>query len=45
MDVTNSASIGQAAATIDGEPIDILLNTAGIIGVPNHAERTHGVDI
>jgi NAD(P)-dependent dehydrogenase (short-subunit alcohol dehydrogenase family) len=35
MDVTNSASLGQAAATIDGEPIDILLNTAGIIGVPN----------
>ena len=35
MDVTNSASIRQAAATIDGEPIDILLNTAGIMGVPN----------
>jgi NAD(P)-dependent dehydrogenase (short-subunit alcohol dehydrogenase family) len=35
MDVTNSASIRQAAATVDGEPIDILLNTAGIIGVPN----------
>jgi NAD(P)-dependent dehydrogenase (short-subunit alcohol dehydrogenase family) len=25
MDVTNSASIRQAAATVDGEPIDILL--------------------
>ena len=35
MDVTNSASIRQAAATIGGKPIDILLNTAGIIGVPN----------
>ena len=35
MDVTNSASIKRAAAIVAGKPIDILLNTAGIIGAPN----------
>src|SRR5215472_3502655 len=35
MDVTNSESIKRAAAIVAGKPIDILINTAGIIGVPN----------
>jgi len=35
MDVTISTSIKRAAAIVAGKPIDILINTAGIIGAPN----------
>jgi NAD(P)-dependent dehydrogenase (short-subunit alcohol dehydrogenase family) len=34
MDVTDLSSIRHAAAGLDGEPIDVLLNSAGIVGKP-----------
>jgi NAD(P)-dependent dehydrogenase (short-subunit alcohol dehydrogenase family) len=35
MDVTDTASIEEAGSRIGDKPIDLLLNTAGIVGVPN----------
>jgi NAD(P)-dependent dehydrogenase (short-subunit alcohol dehydrogenase family) len=42
MDVTDLASIRRAAAGLDDEPIDVLLNSAGIIGKP--AQRIGNID-
>ncbi len=42
MDVTDLASIRQAAAGLNGEPIDVLLNSAGIIG--KAGQRTGNID-
>ena len=35
MDVTSSESVNRAAAEIKDEAIDVLINSAGIIGAPN----------
>src|SRR5262249_36152333 len=42
MDVTDLASTRRAAAGLNDEPIDILLNSAGIIGKP--AQRIGNID-
>jgi NAD(P)-dependent dehydrogenase (short-subunit alcohol dehydrogenase family) len=42
MDVTDHASIRRAAAGLNDEPIDVLLNSAGIIGKP--AQRIGNID-
>jgi NAD(P)-dependent dehydrogenase (short-subunit alcohol dehydrogenase family) len=42
MDVTDRASIRRAASGLNDEPIDILLNSAGIIGKP--AQRIGNID-
>jgi NAD(P)-dependent dehydrogenase (short-subunit alcohol dehydrogenase family) len=42
MDVTDPASIRRAAAGLNDEPIDVLLNSAGIIGKP--AQRIGNID-
>ena len=42
MDVTDLSSIRQAAAGLNDEPIDVLLNSAGIIGKPG--QRTGNID-
>jgi NAD(P)-dependent dehydrogenase (short-subunit alcohol dehydrogenase family) len=42
MDVTDRASIRRAAAGLNDEPIDVLLNSAGIIGKP--AQRIGNID-
>jgi NAD(P)-dependent dehydrogenase (short-subunit alcohol dehydrogenase family) len=42
MDVTDLASIRDAAAGLNGEPIDVLLNSAGIIG--KAGQRTGNID-
>ena len=42
MDVTDLASIRRAAAGLNDEPIDVLLNSAGIIGKP--AQRIGNID-
>jgi len=42
MDVTDSSSVRRAAAGLKGESIDVLLNSAGIIGKPG--QRTGNID-
>ena len=42
MDVTDLSSVRRAAASLNGEPIDVLLNSAGIIGKPG--QRTGHID-
>jgi NAD(P)-dependent dehydrogenase (short-subunit alcohol dehydrogenase family) len=42
MDVTNLSSVRHAAAGLNGEPIDVLLNSAGIVGKPG--QRTGHID-
>jgi len=42
MDVTDSSSVRRAAAGLNGESIDVLLNSAGIIGKPG--QRTGNID-
>jgi NAD(P)-dependent dehydrogenase (short-subunit alcohol dehydrogenase family) len=42
MDVTDPAGIRRAAAGLDDEPIDVLLNSAGIIGKPG--QRVGNID-
>jgi NAD(P)-dependent dehydrogenase (short-subunit alcohol dehydrogenase family) len=42
MDVTDLSSVRHAAAGLNGEPIDVLLNSAGIIGKPG--QRTGHID-
>src|SRR5262249_32284207 len=42
MDVTDSSSVARAATSIRDEPIDVLINSAGITGEPN--ERVGNVD-
>ena len=42
MDVTDVASVQSAAAALDGEAIDILLNNAGVGGLPG--QRIGGLD-
>jgi NAD(P)-dependent dehydrogenase (short-subunit alcohol dehydrogenase family) len=44
LDVTDHAAIGQLTADLSGQPIDLLLNNAGMIGpvpVPAHIQRQH----
>jgi NAD(P)-dependent dehydrogenase (short-subunit alcohol dehydrogenase family) len=40
MDVTSSESVNRAAAEIKDEAIDVLINSAGIIGAPNQTDLT-----
>src|SRR5215813_161619 len=42
MDVTDPSSVRRAAADLNGESIDVLLNSAGIIGKPG--QRTGNID-
>jgi NAD(P)-dependent dehydrogenase (short-subunit alcohol dehydrogenase family) len=42
MDVTSAASIARAAASVHGQAIDVLINSAGIIGASG--QRTGNVD-
>ena len=35
IDVTDLASVEAAAAALTGDPIDLLLNSAGIVGAPD----------
>jgi NAD(P)-dependent dehydrogenase (short-subunit alcohol dehydrogenase family) len=42
MDVTDLSSVRHAAASLNGEPIDVLLNSAGIVGKPG--QRTGHID-
>jgi NAD(P)-dependent dehydrogenase (short-subunit alcohol dehydrogenase family) len=42
MDVTDLSSVRHAAAGLNGEPIDVLLNSAGIVGRPG--QRTGHID-
>ncbi|MBT8423245.1 MAG: SDR family oxidoreductase, partial [Gammaproteobacteria bacterium] len=44
LDVTDLAAIDKLAAKLEGRPIDVLINNAGIVGpvpVPEHIERQH----